>query len=184
MIGYVGRLDPVKGLETLIQGFSQFFARHGQAHLVIAGKSLISHGDYGDRLRRLVNQLGLDASVTFLGHSDQPSLIYQASDITVVPSLWPEPFGRTLIEAMACGTPVVASAVGGMPEILTGPFEANLFPPGDAAALTDRLLRLVTILGQNPDCGSHCRRHVVDNFSIQRNVDGIEACFKQALASE
>jgi glycosyltransferase involved in cell wall biosynthesis len=182
LVSYVGRLDQVKGIETLIRSFAQFRTHHADAHLVIAGKPMVSQADYADTLQRLVQQETLAAAVTFLGHVDSPQQIYQASEINVVPSQWPEPFGRTLIEAMACGTPVIASQQGGIPEVLTGEFAAGLFPAGDVEALTSRLHTIAHQLDTNSDLSRRCRQHVLENFTIHHTVDGIEASFHQALA--
>ena len=70
-----------------------------------------------------------------------PKLL-RASDVTVLPSIWSEPFGRIAIESMACETPVVASRVGGIPEILTGEFAEGLFEPGSSTDLAMDLARL------------------------------------------
>jgi glycosyltransferase involved in cell wall biosynthesis len=181
LVSYVGRLDRVKGIDTLIRSFAQFRAHHTTAHLVIAGKPLVSQADYANELAHLVYQKKLSSAVTFLGHVDCPQQIYQASDINVVPSQWPEPFGRTLIEAMACGTPVIGSRAGGIPEVLSGEFAQGLFPAGNVEALSTCLQAMVYKLHTTPDLGQRCRQHVLDNFTIQRNVDGIEACFHQVL---
>ncbi|MGI0483916.1 glycosyltransferase family 4 protein [Pantanalinema rosaneae CENA516] len=185
VISYVGRLDPEKGVETLIKAFSQLPPTIEPVKLLIAGKSVMgtnlkspdgsSEGqDYQSRLEQLVNDLGLPDRVTFLGHVSDPRSLYQISDVTVVPSLWAEPFGRVVIEAMACGTPVVASHTGGIPEILTGEFRDYLVAPGNEPDLAKTLAQVLNWRATKPDLGQRCRDHVLQQFSLEKMVDGIE----------
>jgi glycosyltransferase involved in cell wall biosynthesis len=95
----------------------------------------------------------------------------------VLPSRWDEPFGRVVVEAMATGRPAVASAVGGIPEILRGDFAGLLFPRGDAAALAERLGALRDWRTTNPALAAHCADHVAQNFSLERAVTELEQLF-------
>jgi glycosyltransferase involved in cell wall biosynthesis len=94
--------------------------------------------------------------------------------VVVVPSLWAEPFGRVIVEAFATGRPVLASRIGGIPEILTGEFERFLVEPGDAALLASGLESLVGWQQREPGLADRCRTHVQDHFSLDRAVDGVE----------
>jgi glycosyltransferase involved in cell wall biosynthesis len=97
-----------------------------------------------------------------------------AADVVVVPSLWAEPFGRVIIEAMATGRPAIASRLGGIPEILTGEFERFLLEPGDAGVIALALEGLVGWQKREPSLAGHCHAHVRDNFSLDQVVDGVE----------
>jgi glycosyltransferase involved in cell wall biosynthesis len=112
--------------------------------------------------------------VDFLGYIANIVSIYQISDVTVLPSVWSEPFGRTIIESMACGTPVVASRTGGIPEILTGEFESSLFEPKDERDLADKLNTIMNWRDTNTQLGERCRNHVLSKFTLDKMVDGIE----------
>jgi glycosyltransferase involved in cell wall biosynthesis len=128
VIAYVGRLDRRKGIDVLLKSFAQVQSQHPTAQLLIAGKPLLDGDQSLQNLENLTQQLGIQASVRFLGHLHDPRPLYQLSNVTVVPSTWAEPCGRVLLESMACGTPVVASQVGGNPELLGGEFAAGLVP--------------------------------------------------------
>ena len=97
-----------------------------------------------------------------------------AADVVVAPSVWAEPFGRVVIEAMATGRPALASRIGGITEILTGAFEKFLVEPGDAGVITLALESLVGWQGRDPALADRCRAHVRDHFSLDRVVDGVE----------
>ena len=113
---YVGRLDPIKGVETLMHTLSQL-EESGDVQLLVIGGSE-ADGEY-QRLKALTAQLGLSNKITFLGSRQHEMLptYYQAADVCVVPSYY-ESFGLVALEAMACGTPVVASRVPGLQTIV------------------------------------------------------------------
>jgi glycosyltransferase involved in cell wall biosynthesis len=134
---YVGRYDPRKGIETAIRAL---------AHLD-AGTTLEVQGTGDpaerDRLAALARELGVADRVEF-GDVDRATLVerYRAADALVFPSEWEEPFGLVPLEAMACGTPVVATGVGGSGEFLLDPGNCVRFAAGDPVALAGAVRRL------------------------------------------
>jgi glycosyltransferase involved in cell wall biosynthesis len=182
VISYVGRLDKVKGVETLLHAVAQLLPHHPNLRLLIAGKPLIQSLHYQETLQQLAITLNIQPQVKFLGHVTNPLAVYQASDIVVLPSLWDEPFGRTLLEAMACGVPAVASRVGGIPEVLAGEFEQGLFRAGDRKDLADTLNRLIDWREADSNLGVRSRQYVADHFRLEKAVDGIEQVMLSALS--
>ena len=174
IISYVGRLDKEKGLETLIKAFALLKKSNLDAKLLIAGKPLSQGEEYKQSLEQLAIDLGIEQDVDFLGHVANTTSVYQVSDVAVLPSLWSEPFGRTNIESMACGTPVVASRTGGITEILTEEFQNGLFEPGNQQELADTLDSIVYWRDKDPTLGKRCRDHILSNFTLDTMVDGIE----------
>lgn len=144
---YVGRFDPRKGIETLVRAGALSKARaQGNLRLIIAGGSDPERADGQERKRieSLVAELGLAEQTLFtgrLGHDVLP-LYYTAADLCAVPSHY-EPFGLVAIEAMACGTPVVASNVGGLKFTVMPEETGLLVPPQDSAALADAIDRIL-----------------------------------------
>ena len=112
VLGYLGRLAPSKGLELLIDAFMLVNRRHAGSRLLIAGSGA---NDYVTGLQRRA----LDASVEFVGQMS-PENFFPMVDVTVVPSVWNEPLGRVVIESFAFARPVVATPVGGIPELIRG----------------------------------------------------------------
>ena len=138
-VGYVGRLEAHKGIDVLLDAV----AGDARLSLRIAGA-----GSLVQSLRARVHAGGFDDRVEFagpLGQTDLPAF-YRTLDVLAVPSLttpsWVEQFGRVAVEAMACGTPVVASESGALPEVVGG--AGMLVPPGDSSALRKALLRIGT----------------------------------------
>ena len=119
--------------------------------------------------------------VMWLGQrADMPDL-YAAADVVVVPSTWPEPLARSLLEAMACGRPVLASAVGGLPEVLTPPLDRLLVRPGDPHALAAAIDGMRDWHWEEPDLGAQCRQAVLDRFTLDHHLDAVEAVFRRSV---
>lgn len=182
IINYIGRLDPEKDLETLIKACG-LLKQHNQAkfQLLIAGKPVChptpeKAEKYYQSLQQLTMDVGIGERVSFLGHVSSPTSLYQASDITVLPSL-NEPFGKTAIESMASGVPVIASNAGGIPEIMTGEFQRYLYEPQNEQALFKQLSNLLLWRQEIPGLAKQCRQHVLRHFTISQTVDNIEKVF-------
>lgn len=147
-VGYVGRLEEHKGVAVLLDAI----AGDERLALRIAGD-----GPAGAALRARVQVEGLADRVEFCGSVGQGELpdVYRSIDVLAVPSLttdsWVEQFGRVAVEAMACGTPVVASDSGALPDVVGA--SGLLVPPGDAPALRDALVRV----GTDPDTAAALR---------------------------
>ncbi|MBB4066541.1 glycosyltransferase family 4 protein [Gellertiella hungarica] len=135
LVGVFSRLAPWKGQHVVIEALK---ACPG-IRCILVGSALFGEDAYRDRLLAMVAEQGLSERVTFLGQrSDVPTLM-QAVDAVIHPSVDPEPFGLTLVEAMLAGTPVIATDAGASAEILAGGQAGTLVPPGDAAALAGAL---------------------------------------------
>lgn len=124
---FVGRLEPIKGLDLLLHSLSRLEDKQGVRLLIIGGESQ-KNGEQA-RLENLASQLNIDDQVRFLGpveHSRLP-LYYSAADICVVPSYY-ESFGLVALESLACGTPVIASRVGGLVNVVRDGENGFLIP--------------------------------------------------------
>ncbi|MBW4474340.1 MAG: glycosyltransferase family 1 protein [Stenomitos rutilans HA7619-LM2] len=157
---YVGRFDPRKGIETLVKACAQLKANAEHENratgtalnpaalrLVIVGGRDPDSDDIVEytRIEQLVRETGLADQTTFagqIGHASLP-LYYTAADVCVIPSHY-EPFGLVAIEAMACGTPVVASDVGGLKFTVVPDETGLLVPPQDVEAFTQAIDRVLT----------------------------------------
>jgi D-inositol-3-phosphate glycosyltransferase len=138
---YVGRIAPIKGLETLLQAVARLRASGPAARLLVVGGDTDEALDgHEAALRRQAAGLGLDGAVSFVGAQPQERLraYYVAADVTVLPSYY-ESFGMVALEAMACASPVIASRVGGLTVTVRDGVTGFLVPEGDAAALAERI---------------------------------------------
>ena len=182
VICYVGRLDRMKGLGTLCSAFAKILETHPQSQLLIAGKPLQDEVCYQTELEQLCIELGLDDRVRFLGHIDQVIEVFHLSDVSVVPSQWAEPFGRTIIESMMAGTPVVASRVGGISEVLAGEFSSGLFTARDVDDLAQTLRSRLNWRQNDPTLGDRTQDYAKQRFHLDDKVDAIEQIFFQVAS--
>jgi glycosyltransferase involved in cell wall biosynthesis len=179
LVTYAGRLHPAKGVETLLEAFS-LIAHKRPGRLVVAGRAAVMPGsgggvrDYLGELRALAERLGIGRAITWIDHQPDIADLFSASDMTVLPSLWSEPFGRVVIESMACETPVVASRVGGIAEILPGDFVEWMVTAGQPGELASRILGVADASAADPRIGQRARAHVASRFSVDRMIDGVE----------
>lgn len=120
------------------------------------------------RERRLSN-------VHFLGRRDDIPQLLPDATLAVVPSVWEEAFGLTVVEAMSCGVPVIASDVGGIPEIIEDGVSGRIVPPADAEALAAAIEDLLSAPETRSRMGEHGRRQAVKRYSIERTCSEVSA---------
>jgi len=133
----VGRLSKEKGFDILIQSFADLLQTGLEATLLIAGA-----GPERDSLQAQIGNLGCENAIRLVGHVSDPRRVYAAADVFALSST-SEGLPNSLLEAMACGVPVVATAVGAVPNVIIDELNGLLIQPGDAAALTLSLSRLI-----------------------------------------
>lgn len=173
LIGYVGRLEPVKGPRHFIDAAREVARLSPDARFVVIGD-----GSQRDALKQQASTLG--ERIQFLGmRQDIPNLM-AALDILAVPSV-NEGMGRVLLEAGAAATPVVASRVGGIPDIVDDGETGLLVPPRDAAALAQALLELASQPERRRLMGDTARAKVVPHYSLENMVRQIEALYEELL---
>lgn len=167
---YVGRLERRKGVETLVQALPLILATYPQTRLRLIGQDHRSGpgGPWmGPCLRRWLCDQGVpERAVEFTGPVDRATLptAYARAAICVVPSLY-ENFPYTCLEAMACGCAVIASAVGGIPEIITNGVDGLLVPPRSPEALSEAILRLLSDPDLRRRLGERARATISDRFN-------------------
>jgi glycosyltransferase involved in cell wall biosynthesis len=160
------RLDPQKRHDVLLRAFAQVRRELGNAQLLCAGETQLGGPAYRNRLLNLSNDLGLQDTVHWLGiRSDMPSLM-AAADLVVLASDW-EGLGLVMMEAAMAGRPVVATAVGGVPEIVKHNATGLLVPPGDEQALASGLIELLLEPERRERMGADARRHATVEFDLE-----------------
>lgn len=176
LIGAAGRLAPEKGFDTLISAMPQVLAQLPGARLVIAGAGPGRAGLEGQ-----IEGLGLSRSVQLLGARADVATLMHAVRVFVLPSR-AEPFGMVLLEAMAARTPVVATAVGGVPEVVLDRQTGHLVPPADARRLADAVIALLGSSDRARSYGEAGRQRVERVFPLERMLAATERLYRQALA--
>ena len=175
-IAVVGRLEPEKGHATLFQALPTIRDSVPDVTIEVSGTGALETS-----LRTLTNTLGIAGHVTFHGEILNTQDAYAQSDVVAVPSRL-EGFGLVAAEAMAAARPVVASRVGGLPEIITDGETGVLVPPDDPAALAEALLALLTNPTRARTMGLAARQRALDLFSAERMSHEYRELFRDLLA--
>jgi glycosyltransferase involved in cell wall biosynthesis len=132
----VAMLIPEKGIQHLVRAAALLVHKHHIDDIMVI---LVGEGHYREVLEQLVDEMQLSNHVLFLGRRSDVQTIITAADIVVVPSIWEEAFGLIIAEAMACARPVVASNIGGIPELVDDWITGKLVRPGDSEELAQAI---------------------------------------------
>ncbi|MCL6105736.1 MAG: glycosyltransferase family 4 protein [Actinobacteria bacterium] len=175
---YAGRLEPEKGIMELLDGFELILRAHPEAELLIAGEGSLSAG-IAARMRN--GPLG--KSVKLLGQLSKPELHqwYGRARLLVVPSLWPEPFGRVGPEAMAFGVPVVGSGRGGMSDWLEDGRNGLIADPRDAKKMAGAIMILLEDETLHREMSLRARASA-GRFRLDSYIDKLERLYEEAIA--
>ncbi|WFS04264.1 glycosyltransferase family 4 protein [Rhizobium tumorigenes] len=174
LIGVFSRLAPWKGQHVVLEALE---ALPG-VHCIIVGSALFGEDEYRNRLIDMVGRAGLADRVHFLGQRADVASLMQTVDVVVHPSVDPEPFGLTLVEAMRAGTPVIATDAGASAEILDGGKAGTLVAAGDAIALAEALSRFFENrepFRERAIVGKQRVNAVYDIVTMRQTVSGIVA---------
>jgi glycosyltransferase involved in cell wall biosynthesis len=155
----------------------------GETELTIVGGTTLPA--YLESLKDRAGADGLEGRVHFMGSvaRDRLPAIYRAHDVLVFPSIWPEPFSLTLLEAMASGMAVVATPTGGSAEILRHEANALVFPPEDATACATHVRRLAEERDLRSRMQREARRTVEEAFDLERMLDDVESDLRRLVTS-
>ncbi|NVO17283.1 MAG: glycosyltransferase [Rhodoplanes sp.] len=178
LVGVFSRLAQWKGQHVVLDALATLPEVRG----IIVGDALFGEQDYAATLRAQTEKLGLAGRVQFLGHRADVPLLMQAVDVMIHPSVAPEPFGRTLVEAMLAGVPVVATDAGAAADILDGGAAGTLVPPGDAAALAGAVAR---VLARPDDLAAQLDRATAraqDRYGVAAMQDAVAAVIARLAA--
>jgi glycosyltransferase involved in cell wall biosynthesis len=176
LVGFVGWLLPIKGPMHLLRAMASVWIEHPGVTLVVVGK-----GDLDVDLRAEALQLNADGRIKFLGWRDDIDEIMQIFDVLVLPSL-NEGMGRVLVEAMAAGKPVIASNIGGIPDLVKHGHTGILVPPADEANLAGAIVRLVSNPKEARRMGELARIHS-QRFSLETMIEKIDAIYDDLIFS-
>ncbi len=191
LVLFVGRIEQIKGIDVLLDAMGLLFKRRpdlrGELCLLVVGGALDEGADAPETekiqdLRRMVHEHRMEDSVDFVGsvEQDRLALWYSAADLCAVPSLT-ESFGLVALEAMACGTPVVATKVGGLQTVVEDGGSGLLVEPGDHSALAEAMEQVLMDHRLRMHL-AHGARDRAERFTWHRVGDGIESLYERVLA--
>ncbi len=178
LITTIALFRPRKGTEFFIQALARVGSQHPEAYGVLVGD--FERQGYKEQIVDLTRRLMLDGKLFFLGFRDDVSTLLAATDLFVLPSLYGEGLPLVLLEAMATATPIVATAVGGVPEVIRHGESGVLIKPGDVEGLAEAISQLLSDPQGAAQLGEQARRRVRQH-DVQSMVRKIEAIYTKLL---
>ena len=179
LVGTLGQLIPGKGQDVLIRAAKRVAEQAAEVKYVIVGNR---NKAYKNTLEELSAGLGIQNKVRFIGYREDIPQIMNCLDIVVLPSTSHlEGLSRVIIEAMACGKPVIATDAGGNPEAVEDGKSGILVPPGDPDELARAILELARDADKRKRMGEAGRKRAEQLFSIEMNVARIEEIYEEIL---
>ncbi|MDP2922658.1 MAG: glycosyltransferase family 4 protein [Candidatus Omnitrophota bacterium] len=179
LVGMIGRFSPEKGQETFLKTAAAVVKQYSEVNFIIVGDAKLGSETFRDEMVSLSKKLGLQDNVIFTGFRDDLALVLAALDILVVPSQ-AEPFGRVIIEAFACGTPVIASNSGATSELISDKC-GILFTPNNVKELAGQIECLLRNNLEAQSMAKAAREVVEKNFSIENHVYAIEKLYREII---
>lgn len=179
-VAAIGRITPIKGHRDLLRAFAIAAKSFPRARLKIVGEADVKHHSYLRELKNLTHQLSLEDRVEFSGHESDVAKRLEEMDLVVLSSTAPEAFGRVLIEAGAAGVPVVATRVGGIPEVILDRKTGLLVPPADPMALGGAIGTLLKDRALARQFSRENRRRVETVFPLTRMVSETLEVYQEA----
>ncbi|HYM83644.1 MAG TPA: glycosyltransferase [Candidatus Dormibacteraeota bacterium] len=173
LVGVVARLEPEKGHPTLLEAWPHVLRQVPDAYLLVVGE-----GSRREALEEQVRELRIGQRVVFTGRRDDVPAVTAALDVAVLPS-YREAQGLTILEAMALSRPVVATNVGGIPEVVQDGVSGLLVPPHDADALAGAIVRLLTDHPFADTLAKAGHDAVHERFCVELMVHAIEAVYDE-----
>lgn len=180
IVGMVGQMRPWKRHEDFLRAGVIVKQAVPDVFFLVVGGDFDTHDEYGPRIRDLSSELGLEEQIAWLGFYDNIGQVFNIMDLFVLPSET-EAFGRVLIEAMSLSKPVVATTVGGIPEIVVDDVTGLLVPPRSPEKLAQAIIKILKDPSLAAAMGKAGRQRVENHFTVEKYIDNIVALYQELL---
>jgi len=181
LIGSVGRLTKWKGFQYMVEAMKEVLHCIPQARYVIVGDAFVDDDEWADQLRNLPGELGLSREIVFTGWRRDVPRIMKELDCLVLPSALPDPFPTVILEAMSLGVPIVATSVGGVPEMLIDGECGILVEPQSSHALAKAIVDLYNDRQWAQDIATNAQRRLRENFTLEKHVENITHVYHELI---
>ncbi len=183
IVTVVGRINRWKGHKLLIGAAGLLWEKgYRNIRYLFVGGVFQGQDHYQKELEKHISKSPVATQVTIMNFRDDIDVVWHASDIAVVPSTEPEPFGMVAIEAMMAAKPVIAANHGGLREIVVHQKTGLLFSPGDASALAEALIELIPNREKRQQMGLEGQRRQKQCFSVATQVGQLSLCYRKNVA--
>jgi glycosyltransferase involved in cell wall biosynthesis len=183
LITNVGRIIPWKGQDYFLESLVEVVKSYPNTKALIVGASEPGHGsmDFYEYLKKKAKELGISQNTIFTGFREDIPAIMAASDIIVHSASEPEPFGRVIVEAMAAGRPVIATAAGGAAEIFEDQRTGILVEPKNAASMSKAIIQLLGNKSFAKKMGEQAQIDVKNRFTIEQHIRAVQSIYTRIL---
>jgi glycosyltransferase involved in cell wall biosynthesis len=181
LVGCIGRIIPEKGLKSFLLAIPEVIQECPETFFLITGDVFLKDEGYKKELLEIMKKNKIEDHVKFTGFRKDIGDIMRSLDILVFPSVAPESFGLSIMEAMSLGKPVIASKVGGVSEIIEDGITGMLIEPNQPDQIADRIIHLLSHREIYEAIGKRAKEVVTERFSLQKYVAAMEEAFTRAL---
>lgn len=181
VVGMIGNIKAWKGQDTLVRAMDKVRRSLPTVRCLLVGGTSSADRAYEQWLHELIDSLGLGKHIIFTGYQRNVGNFIKACDVIVHASTLPEPFGRVILEAMACKKPIIGSRAGAVQEIIEEEQSGLTFPPGDSESLAEALLKVLSDREWMRYLGENGYKRLVDKFHIDRNIEQTQSLYDRIL---
>lgn len=184
LVGCFGRIRAQKGTDVFVGAMLDVLTRHANASAIVMGRAVDKDQAFLGALKSQVKSAGLSGRLLFLPEVPvwETPKFYQALDIYIAPQRW-EGFGLTPLEAMACGSPAIATRVGAFEELIDEGQTGTLIAPGDVGQMVQATETLLNDPAKLSAWSQNARKAMVDRFQLQQEAEAIMAIYRNLLAT-
>ncbi len=179
-VGIIGRLTPIKGHLYFIKAMAKVARQNPNFKIWIVGDASKSKDAYKEQLRVLVKRLGLEDCTEFLGNQKDVPSILASLNLLVLATTTQEAFGRVIVEAQSCGVPVVATAVGGVIDIIEDGRTGLIVPPADSLAMAEAIIKIMKDKDLAGRMAEEAYKKVREKYNLELMVEKTLAVYKEA----
>ena len=184
LVGCIGRIIPQKGQKSLLLAIPEVIKKYPETFFLIVGGVFLKEEGYKEELLEIIKKNKIEDRVKFTGFRYDIGGLIRSLDILVFPSVAPESFGLSVLEAMALGKPVIATKVGGVCEIIEDGITGMLIEPDHPEQITDRIIQLLNDKEAFDRMGREAKEAVSRKFSLKGYVAAMEKACKEASLKE
>ncbi|MGM0442131.1 MAG: glycosyltransferase family 4 protein [Elusimicrobiota bacterium] len=183
LAGCAGRIATRKGYENAIKAVSEI-SEKDDIFLLIAGEEQKSEDNYKNKLQKLVVEKDMNDRIFFTGYIDNIELFMKELDVFIMPTLRNESFGRTVLEAMLCGIPVIGTDVGGIPEIIEDGKNGFIVESGNFRQIAEKLKYLMENKNILEKMAKYAEKSSSEKFSVNNYITGVETVITETFKDE
>ena len=185
LIGHIARISWWKGHEIFIEALANVVNKNYNVKgLIIGGVAELNYERsqrYLDSLQNMVKYFGIEGKIIFTGHREDVPRIMAALDIIVNATSTREPFGLTIIEGMASGKPVIATAAGGALDIIEDGVNGILVPTKDSNSLSKEIIKIIIDKNKSKKMGNAAKQRIIKNFTVKHQITALQKLYKSIL---